>query len=327
MRPVALALAAALSTGCVIHGDGPDGRRHIGEPGAPGVGDARFTVRLDGAACDAVPEVASLRVQLDGARIVVDELQDCPGEGDELVVADLPAGLYTWTILALDAEGFPLYDGTSTFEMVDGDESILADLRPAGAGTATVTFLWTFEGESCAEAGVEVVRVVYADVDAEVACAEPGAAEGVVIEGVAPGGGVYVLEGLPSSGEAPTYRAQGTVGSLEPDVTVEVDLASVAPPSGETLEVVWTFAGQGSCPLAGVDRVRVVRRSGDTVVADETTPCSAGLVALSGLALGAYTLDAEALDAGGAVRFATAAVAAQVEPGTTRLVVDLAPTP
>ncbi len=297
-----LPLLAALG-GCVIEGEqGPGGVREIGDGGALVLSDLRLTVTLDGRTCDEAPEVAELTVLVSSSNggVVVDDRSACPLAGTELVVPDLIPGRYEWVLQARSAEGAVLYEGAGAVVMGATDERRAVDLTAGGTGaTGVLNFVWTFDGLGCAEAGVDLVRIVLPGLDETVACAPAGAIEGAAIEGLPAGAITWALTGLNAAGGAAFVANGSTVVPAEGELEEVAALVS----QGNALEIVWTFAGQGSCPIARVDRVHLSLRNAAGLVAELDRACNDGLARVPGLTLGAYTLGAVGRDAAGVTLF------------------------
>lgn len=319
---VLLPLVVAIS-GCIIEGEAsPEGVREIGDGGALVLSNLRLTVTLDGRTCDEATEVAELTILVTSSSggAVVDDRSACPVSGTELVIPDLLPGRYAWVIKALAADGAVLYEGAGSIVMGAGDERVSVDLTAGGTGaTGVLNFRWTFDGFSCAEAGVDLVRIVLPGLDETVPCAPPDAAEGATIEGMPAGATTWALTGLNAAGGAAFVATGSTVVPAEGELEEIAALVS----QGNALEIVWTFAGQGSCPLAGVDRVHLSLRNGAGLVAELDRACTDGLARIPGLPLGSYSIGAVGRDDAGVTLFELTDAAATVDDASARVVVDL----
>ncbi|MFY2561376.1 hypothetical protein ACN469_27495 [Corallococcus terminator] len=153
---VALLCLAAVSTGCVIHGD--DG---YDEPIYPG--DATFRWTFGGLRCDEDRDIKGVNITIPGERLANDGQYACQANGfDGIVLHDFAPGIYSFNLEAISYTNEVLYEATGTFR-VDGDVTVNIDLAPLGAPPSFAYVNWLFPANSssgnpnCNQAGVAFV--------------------------------------------------------------------------------------------------------------------------------------------------------------------------
>src|SRR5512140_1020989 len=104
-----------------------------------------------------------------------------------------------------------------------------------------ITFTWTFNGRSCAQAGISQVQVTIPgetlDNGGLYACTVAGS-DGITLHSFAAGTYDYTLQGLNAGGTV-TYQASGSFG-IDGDQIVHADLMPVGGPTSYAL-LGWTF--------------------------------------------------------------------------------------
>jgi hypothetical protein len=294
MRFLALFTALALLPACIIKDGGPT--THYGDQRTQSA--LRFGVTLDGAACEDVPEVASLHVHIEGDTAPVDLDVACPQSGELIYVPGFFPGDYAWTLSALDANGYLLYESTGTVTVFGGSPLVTADLAPADVNYGLLVFRWSFGAlrERCEEVGVRDVQVTIGNASFTMDCAPESTDEGASFD-VPPGMYAWSLVARGSEKDV-LYAASGSI-DIRAGETVNVDTAltaRVVPPDPGELTVDWTFAGSHVCAAYEIEYVYVQLWSGSTPqLGDDDLgvklPCSDQGVTVKPLMPGSYTVD------------------------------------
>ncbi len=133
-----------------------------------------------------------------------------------------------------------------------------AGAAPNAQGTGQITFLWSFDGKTCAQASQ--VRTIHAAIlglygseplDTGYACTW-GNVDGVTLEGFYAGNYTFTLDALDATGQV-LYTATGSAYvKANLNVPVPVTLRSVS--QSALVPMTWTFDGK-SCAQAGVSEV------------------------------------------------------------------------
>jgi hypothetical protein len=150
-----------------------------------------------------------------------------------------------------------------------------------GPSESNVTFLWSFGGKTCAQAGIPNVNIQVQDpingpVNYTAQCTQQSV-DGAVVNSFAAGTYSFTLTGLNSFGQS-QFRARGSATvNGRASITVHVDLQPGNPPaSGVGAAIVsLTFAGQ-SCSQAGVNEIAAdLRDVNGNIAGQSTVSCSA----------------------------------------------------
>jgi hypothetical protein len=327
MRPLALIALAAVLPACIVHEDGPT---VYGPPDNRSQFALRFDVLLDGYACEDVPEIDVIHVSIDGPSGTVDTDVPCPHTGEQIY---LP-GYFRWSLAAIDANGYLLYEGEGMVDVIDRSPLVQVDLVPADTGMGALTFRWKFgaAGARCAEVGVRDVEVTIGDATFTMPCAPESADEGAAFDVPA---GMYSWTLVARGSDVNVlYAATGTFVIRSGGVVdlTTVLTARVQPPDPGELLVSWTFDGFTSCAVYEVEWVYVQVWSGNTPLLGEDDlgvklPCSQHEVLVSPLGAGPYSLDVHGEGRQGGhpqITFAALGVPVDVASGmTTEADVDL----
>ena len=146
-------------------------------------------------------------------------------------------GDYQLTITGYDAGGTVTHQQTQTLAVHGGENQYSIDV-PAITGNASIS--WTFDGKSCATAGVDTVTI-FVDPDAHgipgfnagtVACTTLGT-DGASIEALAPGSHTFAIFGWRtlSTGPQLLYRTHSPPSYLiEAGKTANVFVSAESPP-------------------------------------------------------------------------------------------------
>ena len=251
--------------------------------------DLQLKWTFAGQTCEEVG-IAKIRVSIDGERLVPDVF-DCVVAGQVTTGVDLGrflTGLYDVTVEGLDASGQSQLSVT---------QSVLVRNQPVNVvtidlGIGSVVLDWTFDGQTCSQAGVSYLRISVDGQeitdernDPNIPCSQSGH-DGVVIEPL--DAGTHVLDLFAYSGNTLRWSLSGLQVKvvLARPVTVYADLLSASGNSAAA-SLTWTFAGL-SCARAQVDSVQVLVDDQDA----GTVPCSsAGLdgAAVSPLSAGSHS--------------------------------------
>jgi hypothetical protein len=206
---------ATLGTGCIII-DNDGGNTQTGSPG-----NVTFVWTFGaGYQCDDVPEVKSVKIVIPGESLDNNGFYACNTLGtDGITLRNFRAGIYNYTIDALDSRGAVLYKTTGSFR-VNGNVMVTADLTPNGKPYAYLS--WSFPANSassnptCLQANVNRVTVSVdngpaADLDCTAGMVNGGVPSSFLEPGnhtitlVAYGRDKYNRDGMP------LYSAQGTM--------------------------------------------------------------------------------------------------------------------
>jgi hypothetical protein len=206
-----------------------------------------------------------------------------------------------------------------------------------GAQVGDVRVTWSFDGsQRCSAAGVDEVSVQLiekgkeGDKDASAfGLAADCIAGSLVLPDVVVGTYTMTVTGI---GEVAVYNnGEGTDVEVVPGDLTDV-AAQLALANGEVvsrIEFRYRFDGEGSCSAAGVDAINAQVIDGEgTPIAGSNTPCITGLVAVEGISTrGERTLEIEAVDADGNIRFRGSKDLQNLQPGETLPlgVIDLEP--
>jgi hypothetical protein len=198
----------------------------------------------------------------------------------------------------------PLYQWSGNLLAYGGSfNSYRVDLPFINTGTnnSNVTFLWTFGGASCVQAGVSSVNISVQDpingnVNTPFPCTKANV-DGAMVIGFSAGTYPFTLSVLGGNGQ-PLYRALGTATvNGQSSITVHVDLQPGYPPiTGQgNASVGLVFAGK-SCSQANVSQILAeLRDLSGTVVSKTTVSCTGFTGSLSFTSISAaatYYLDA-----------------------------------
>lgn len=152
----------AFGQGCIInqYGGGGDGR----DPG-----DITFFWTFQGEMCDAVPQVANVRVTIPGESLDNDGVYGClNGEYAGITLHDFVGGNYEYVLEGLSNTGATLYRASGTFS-IDGDTRLDVDLTPVGQQTSFAYLSWAFPANwaggapSCADATITYIDIEFDD--------------------------------------------------------------------------------------------------------------------------------------------------------------------
>ncbi len=307
-------------------------------PPPPPTGSIVFVWSFAQQSCE-VAGVPYVAVQIGSSAPELVTCRDANGVAG-ITVANLPAGVTTFTLTGEDGSGKALYTVTSQVTVVAGAPTdVNANLAPTAAiSQSNITLLWSFAGQGCTASGVANVSITIATTPGSnqtqtnsVPCDFQGT-DGATIQNFAAGSYPFTVQGLDAAGNA-TYQGSGTAYvDGQTSVTISMDLAPVqtAATTG-ALTIDWTF-GQATCAAAGVDHVHVALfdNSGAVVPGtDQTVLCSdfPNGVGYDQLAPGTYWVDLQGI-VSGAVAYQTVNYEVVVFAGSTATdAIDVQPKP
>jgi hypothetical protein len=161
-------------------------------------GNVTFEWNFAGSTCVQTPAVNSVNITMtasDGTPQVLPPLAGSnlgPGQypcvtngTDGVVLTNFVPDTYSYTINAVDVNGFLLYTGAGTVT-VNGPQVVQVSLT--AVPTSTLTLNWTFAGQNCAQANVTGVKITLNDqAPIMVPCtsATPGVGDGVALNDLA----------------------------------------------------------------------------------------------------------------------------------------------
>ncbi|HUJ26806.1 MAG TPA: hypothetical protein VLW85_12355 [Myxococcales bacterium] len=223
-----------------------------------------------GKACDAAG-VATITVDIAGEVLTPDSFT-CTGPGNASQGVDLGAyltGDYQITISGYDSGNNLEYQVTETLQVRrGGTNSFDIDVPQVAQTTGDVTLSWTFNGQTCAQAGITTVHVsadnqviLGTDDSPDLPCTASNSVDGATIGPFPAGEHSFDLVGLDSGGTA-RYALNGfqltvVAGQNTPG---SPDLMPASPTTAEA-DLTWTFSASGSAPMsctqAGVTTVQI----------------------------------------------------------------------
>jgi len=293
-----------------------------------------------GQSCAAVG-VATIEIDINGEYIPNNQFA-C-GSGSSLATGvDLGrflTGRYEIVITGFDANQNPTYLLDTEIDVVASQNPNVFDLdvplfaaQPGGEGE--LTLLWTFDGKSCAQAGVSTVNVKLDGTlvtddngNADLPCTE-GAVDGVTIGPVDSGTHTVTVTATGSDQTNYSVSLSANVADQEETQLAAALVSSNSSSGTATAELSWSFAGM-SCAQAQVDSVHVLVDGTDTGAVACTTSGVDG-ASVAGVSAGAHTISIQAIrGTGGSAQlvYATAGAgtsATFVAGTTTHLIVSAA---
>jgi hypothetical protein len=237
-----LRAAAVVAAAAAIGGCGAAGREHV-----------HVSWTFGGTDC-VTAGVRSIQVSMDGVS-VPGQFACQDGGGRASPGADIGTfipGPYTMVLNGLDASGTLIYYAVATFTLERGGTKSLAMDLTSTRGTLQLG--WTFDGQSCAQAGVTSVRVKVGDFRfPEVDCSS-GGVDGASLPALLPGTYPIDIDGI--KGGQVAFNLSNVMAEVPAGQTrlVTADLPASDPASAGA-QVQWTFATL-SCADGKVDAVR-----------------------------------------------------------------------
>ena len=228
----------------------------------PGRTDLEVHWTFGGQPCD-VAGVVSMQVDVAG-EVLSPNVFECTGFNSAGLGADLGTylnGPYQVTVTGFDGTngtGSITHQVTQTIQVRGGGTMIVEiDVPPN-----EVTLHWTFQGQSCAQAGVAFVNVTVDGVLISGAADNPdlpctsGGIDGTTIGPLGAGPHSFDLVGV-DSGHTARYALNGlgVTAMAGSNVVASANLLTAAPTSASA-HLTWTFDGKG-CAAAGVSQVRI----------------------------------------------------------------------
>jgi hypothetical protein len=241
MRRLGLAAALALAAAC-----------------APSRDDLTVDWTFAGKTC-ADAGVAFIEVHIDGEVLSPDKFT-CAEAGKGAYLGRYLIGRYTLTVSGLDASSSVIYQTSVQVDVRRGGTEVAVDAAPSTT-TGSATLHWTFDGKSCAAAGVTVINAsvdnqVLTDVNnnADLPCSQAGV-DGVTVEPLSPGQHSFDLVGKVAG--TIKYALNGfTVNVIVGQNTSASPNLLPAAPTTASANLTWAFNGM-SCAAANVDHVQI----------------------------------------------------------------------
>ena len=218
--------------------------------------------------------VAIIQVDVAGEALTPDRYT-CAEADKGIKIGSYLSGRYTVTIQGFDPVGTLLYQTTQDIEVKHQPLNLFTIDVPAVSAGGSITLLWKFAGQTCAQSGVTVVHVTLdgapiADEHNNPDLPCRSGADGTTITGVAAGPHRIDLQAFKGSQIAYTLSNVSATVVEGQDTTLQPDLVAVSA-SSATADLHWTFAGL-SCADGKVDNV-LVSTDGQPA---ETFPCRTG---------------------------------------------------
>lgn len=175
--------------------------------------------------------------------------------------------------------------------------------------TYSVIFLWSFSGQTCAQAAVSnvVVNIPNTSVRSQAFRCNTSGTDGVVVQGVPVGTHTATLEGRDAT-NALKFRGTARLTVVDQDVSAQVQLSPVTSTGPGELVVKWSFpplatSNTPTCAQAGISTVSVAVNGGTP----REVSCSTGEASGAGVRFtnlsGTVTIDLAAADSNGFVYF------------------------
>jgi hypothetical protein len=256
--------------------------------------------------------VATIRFAVAG-EVVSPDTYTCAEANKGVNIGSYLLGFYQITVQGLDSLGTLAFEKTANVEVRNTNNLFLIDADAVASnpnGDGTLTLLWQFNGQTCAQSGVTTVHVKLdgqAVTDGannpDLPCSASGT-DGTSISSVSPGSHTIDLVGLKGSQLAYSLMGVSAAVQANADTRLTPNLLPSSS-SGTSAYIHWTFA-QLSCADAKVDSVRVFV---DGQQQSPDYPCSAsgadaGTVPIA--SSGNHTLTLQAIrTAGNALVYAT----------------------
>ena len=127
-------------------------------------GDVTLHWTFHGQTC-AQAGITTLHVSADNEVITTDGTSPdipCTSNGtDATTIGPFPVGTHTFDMVGVDSGGTPRYALNGFQVAIVANQTVDAspDLQPASPSTAEANMTWTFDGKSCAAAGVDTVHI------------------------------------------------------------------------------------------------------------------------------------------------------------------------
>jgi hypothetical protein len=222
--------------------------------------------------------VSWIEIQLSGNTVGLFPCRD-PYGNEGATVSAAAFSQINYTLTAFDPSG------AVTLAQANGFVSTEADITDqpvtltfGSGGPSSLNLLWTFAGQTCAQAGVTNVQVEVQDpndpslgVNQSMACS--GSIEGAVLPGYA--AGQYPVT-LSATGTSASYQAMGSIfANGLSNVVMMVDLLPTSTVSTGSVLVNFDFGGL-SCAASGLDNVglQLAAANGNPLVPGTIVPCA-----------------------------------------------------
>ncbi len=310
--------------------------------GTGGCQPSRKSVELDwtfaGQTC-AAAGVATIQVDIAGEILTPNRFACQDAQGHVTTGANLGSyltGVYNITVQGFDTSGNEIFGSSQNFTVSTAHNVFSIDVAAVQATTGSVSLLWSFAGQTCAQANISVVHVTLDNQavlgennSADLPChAGTGAgSDGTSISPLDPGNHRIDVKGYRNGQLA--YDLENVTAAVVAgaDTQLVENLPAITSTSASA-QINWSFTGL-SCAEAAVDLVRVAV-DGAQVPGD--FPCTAGGAdagVVTNLTAGAHSFTVQGIrntSAGGFLVYSsTQATSATFATGfTTQVLVDAA---
>lgn len=189
-------------------------------------------------------------------------------------------GHYTLTLQGFDSTGALAYKTTQDIVVGRASTQVPVDATSVRQ-TGSATFLWTFDGKTCAQAGNPIINAsvdnqVLADENnnADLPCTQAGL-DKIRVEPLS--AGTHSFDFVAKVNGTPKYALNGVTVTVaaNQDAQKSINLTPAAPTTASA-NLTWSFAGQ-SCAAANVDHVQIFfdpASNGSGGTDTGTVPCS-----------------------------------------------------
>ena len=240
--------------------------------------------------------VATIQIDVAGEVLSPNQYR-CADANKGVAIGRYLNGPYNVTVTGFDSGGNTIYQATDTINVGGGDNVFLIDTDPVSQG-GSITVLWKFAGQTCAQSGVSAVRVsldgqLVADGGGGInlPCSASGT-DGTTISGV--NAGVHRIDLTAYRGSSVAFTLTNIAATVQDGFDTEVDPNLIASStSSASASLNWTFAGM-SCADARVTTARVTVDGGAPFDAPCTTGSTDGAV-VTGLPAGTHSFTVQGI--------------------------------
>ncbi len=240
--------------------------------------DVEVDWTFGGQSC-AAAGVATIQIGIAG-EVLTPDRYTCAEAGKGVALGSFLSGPYQLTVSGFSASGGVLYQTTQQIIVRRGGANLINVDVPL-VPTGSVTVRWTFDGKSCAAAGVTAVNIsvdnqVITDAqnNADLPCVLNGH-EGVTIDPLTVGPHNFdFVARTAAGGKFALYGLSLTVAAGQ-DTPASPNLLPAAPTTASA-NLTWAFSGK-SCAAALVDHVQIFfdpRADGSGGTDSGTVPCN-----------------------------------------------------
>ena len=274
--------------------------------------------------------VATIQIDVEGEILSPNQYR-CADANKGVAIGRYLNGVYSVTVTGFDSGGNVTFQGTRAIDVTSRDNVFLIDADPVAPVSqgGSITILWTFAGQTCAQSGVTAVRVSLDGVlvadgnnNVNLPCNNNGD-DGTTISGVDPGVHQVDLKAIRNGQVA--YTLTNLTATVEEGFDTELDPNLIASSTtSASASLGWSFAGM-SCADARVQIVRVFVDGSGTPL--ETACTSGGIdgTVITGLSSGNHGFTVQGIRSAGSVlayQSTTSTVASFSIGLTTQVLID-----